>query len=63
MVGDSLMIRYRLQSNGFEAQWNALFVRDVTVDVVAALRCDPAVGSIEEVSFNDSEEIRLRRLR
>ena len=63
MVGDSLMIRYRLQSNGFEAQWNALFVRDVTVDVVAALRCEPAVGSIEEVSFNDSEEIRLRRLR
>jgi hypothetical protein len=34
----------------------------VSAETVAKLRCDPAVGSIEEVAFNDSEEIRLPRM-
>ena len=60
--GDSLQGRYKLETAGYEARWNAVFAKNVSAETVAKLRCDPAVGSIEEVAFNDSEEIRLPRM-
>lgn len=62
LSGDSLQGRYKLETAGYEARWNAVFAKNVSAETVAKLRCDPAVGSIEEVAFNDSEEIRLPRM-
>jgi RNA polymerase subunit RPABC4/transcription elongation factor Spt4 len=62
LAGDSLRSRYQLVTNGYEARWNALYVKEATPDLVAKLRCDPAVGSIEEVAFNDDDEVRLPRM-
>jgi hypothetical protein len=62
LAGDSLRSRYQLVTNGYEAQWNALFVKEVTPELIAKLRCDAAVGSIEEVAFNDADEVRLPRM-
>jgi hypothetical protein len=59
-AADSLVSRHRLQSDGYEPQWSAFYVRDANVSVVAALRCEPVVSSIEEVSYNGEEEIRPR---
>ena len=62
LAGDSLRARYQLVTNGYEARWNALFLKDATPELVAKLRCDAAVSSIEEVAFNDDDEIRLPRM-
>jgi hypothetical protein len=62
LMGDSLRARYALAGAEYEPQWNAVFVKDVTPELIAKLRCDPAIGSIDEVAFNDEEEVRLPRL-
>ncbi len=63
VVADSLVTRHGLQSKGYEPQRNAFYVSDASVSVVAALRCETVVSSIEEVSYNDDEEIRPRGFR
>jgi hypothetical protein len=57
-AANSLIIRHRLQSNGFEPRYGALYVWDATPALISALRCDTVVSVIEEVSWDDSEEIR-----
>lgn len=62
LSGDSLQARYKLETAGYEARWNALLAKNVSAETVARLRCDAAIGSLEEVAFNDTEEIRLPRM-
>jgi len=58
LMTDSLVNRYKLQSNGYEPAWNALYVKDTPPNIVSALRCEALVNSIEEVAYNEMGDIR-----
>lgn len=47
-VADSLAEHYRLSSGGYEASTQGFVVDNPQPDVVARLRCEPAVSTLEE---------------
>jgi hypothetical protein len=47
---DALVKRHRLMSAGFDSKRYGIFTWEVSPTVVSALRCEPGVASIEEVS-------------